>query len=101
MNAADITDKLDLQSLRHRNWYILATSGGDSLYEGLDWLSNQLRSQKRTDPSSLTSALSFPLRWHMSNSVVLSARSCLYGLVTLCIAPCCTGADAACNQVFI
>ncbi|EHB17056.1 ADP-ribosylation factor 1 [Heterocephalus glaber] len=48
MNAAEITDKLGLQSLRHRNWYIQATcaTSGDGLYEGLDWLSNQLRNQK-------------------------------------------------------
>ncbi|MBN3316028.1 ARF1 factor, partial [Atractosteus spatula] len=48
MNAAEITDKLGLHSLRHRNWYIQATcaTSGDGLYEGLDWLSNQLRTQK-------------------------------------------------------
>ncbi|KAL6067021.1 hypothetical protein STEG23_031256 [Scotinomys teguina] len=49
MNAAEITDELGLHSLRHRNWwYIQATcaTSGDGLYEGLDWLSNQLRNQK-------------------------------------------------------
>uniref|UniRef100_A0A2K5SGL1 ADP ribosylation factor 1 n=1 Tax=Cebus imitator TaxID=2715852 RepID=A0A2K5SGL1_CEBIM len=48
MNAAEITDKLGLHSLRHRNWYIQATCAisGDGLYEGLDWRSNQLRNQK-------------------------------------------------------
>ncbi|XP_035577736.1 ADP-ribosylation factor 1-like [Zalophus californianus] len=48
MNAAEITDKLGPQSLRHRNWYIQAicATSGDGLYEGLDWLSNQLRNQK-------------------------------------------------------
>uniref|UniRef100_A0A2K6UES5 ADP ribosylation factor 1 n=1 Tax=Saimiri boliviensis boliviensis TaxID=39432 RepID=A0A2K6UES5_SAIBB len=48
MNAAGITDKLGLHSLRHRNWYIQATCAisGDGLYEGLDWLSYQLRRQK-------------------------------------------------------
>ncbi|XP_054361471.1 ADP-ribosylation factor 1-like isoform X2 [Mirounga angustirostris] len=45
INAAEITDKLGLRSLRHRNWYIRATSQ-DWLCEGLDWLSNQLRDQK-------------------------------------------------------
>ena len=45
MNAAEITDKLGLHSLRGRNWYIQATcaTSGDGLYEGLDWLSNQLK----------------------------------------------------------
>ncbi|KAK4297853.1 hypothetical protein Pmani_029762 [Petrolisthes manimaculis] len=44
MNTAEITDKLGLASLRNRNWYIQATcaTSGDGLYEGLDWLSNQL-----------------------------------------------------------
>nr|XP_035150364.1 ADP-ribosylation factor 1-like [Callithrix jacchus] len=48
MNAAEITDKLGLHSLCHRNWHIQATcaTSGDGLYEGLDWLSNQLRNQK-------------------------------------------------------
>lgn len=48
MNAAEITDKLGLHSLRNRNWYIQATcaTSGDGLYEGLDWLSQQLKSQK-------------------------------------------------------
>ncbi|KAF4659305.1 Arf GTPase arf1 [Perkinsus chesapeaki] len=40
MSAAEITDKLGLHQLRHRNWYIQATCAttGDGLYEGLDWL---------------------------------------------------------------
>uniref|UniRef100_A0A452TDQ4 ADP-ribosylation factor 3-like n=1 Tax=Ursus maritimus TaxID=29073 RepID=A0A452TDQ4_URSMA len=53
MNAAEITDKLGLHSLRHRNWYIQATcaTSGDGLYEGLDWLANQLKNKKR-EPGS-------------------------------------------------
>uniref|UniRef100_A0A8C6QBZ9 ADP-ribosylation factor 1 n=1 Tax=Nannospalax galili TaxID=1026970 RepID=A0A8C6QBZ9_NANGA len=48
MKVAKITDKLGLNCLRHRNWYIQATcaTSGDGLYEGLDWLSNQLQNQK-------------------------------------------------------
>ncbi|XP_071803037.1 ADP-ribosylation factor 1-like [Asterias amurensis] len=48
MNAAEITDKLNLHNLRNRNWYIQATcaTSGDGLYEGLDWLSAQLKAQK-------------------------------------------------------
>ncbi|XP_033640007.1 ADP-ribosylation factor 1 [Asterias rubens] len=47
MNAAEITDKLSLHNLRNRNWYIQATcaTSGDGLYEGLDWLSAQLKNQ--------------------------------------------------------
>lgn len=41
MNAAEITDKLGLHSLRQRTWYIQATcaTSGDGLYEGLEWVS--------------------------------------------------------------
>ena len=40
MNAAEITDKLGLHSLRQRSWYIQATcaTSGDGLYEGLPLL---------------------------------------------------------------
>jgi len=45
MNAAEITDKLSLHSLRNRQWFIQATcaTSGDGLYEGLDWLSGTLK----------------------------------------------------------
>jgi hypothetical protein len=45
MNAAEVTDKLGLHSLRNRNWFIQATCAttGDGLYEGLDWMSGQLK----------------------------------------------------------
>eukprot|EP00121_Abeoforma_whisleri_P006382 Awhi_evm1s5804 len=48
MNAAEITDKLGLHSLRNRTWYIQATcaTSGDGLYEGLDWLAQKLKNQK-------------------------------------------------------
>ncbi|XP_017303873.2 ADP-ribosylation factor 2-like, partial [Diaphorina citri] len=44
MTAAELTDKLGLHSLRNRQWYIQSTCAtqGQGLYEGLDWLSNQL-----------------------------------------------------------
>ena len=49
MNAAEITDKLGLQSLRNRNWYMQAAcaTNGHGLYEGLDWLSNQLKKSRK------------------------------------------------------
>merc|ERR1712098_484454 len=49
MNPAEITDKLGLHNMRNRNWYIQATcaTNGDGLYEGLDWLSNQLKNSGR------------------------------------------------------
>merc|ERR1712141_297711 len=44
MTASELTDQLGLQSLRNRKWYIQATCAtqGNGLYEGLDWLSNEL-----------------------------------------------------------
>uniref|UniRef100_A0A2K5QKJ5 ADP ribosylation factor 4 n=1 Tax=Cebus imitator TaxID=2715852 RepID=A0A2K5QKJ5_CEBIM len=43
MAISEMTDKLDLQSLRNRTWYVQATCAtqGAGLYEGLDWLSNE------------------------------------------------------------
>uniref|UniRef100_A0A8C2AH19 ADP-ribosylation factor 4-like n=1 Tax=Cyprinus carpio TaxID=7962 RepID=A0A8C2AH19_CYPCA len=44
MAVSELTDKLGLQSLRSRTWYVQATCAtqGTGLYEGLDWLSNEL-----------------------------------------------------------
>ncbi|KAI1724943.1 ADP-ribosylation factor family domain-containing protein [Ditylenchus destructor] len=48
MSAAEVTEKLGLNTLRNRQWYIQATCAttADGLYEGLDWLANQIK--KRT-----------------------------------------------------
>ncbi|ODQ65748.1 ARF/SAR superfamily [Nadsonia fulvescens var. elongata DSM 6958] len=47
MNAAEITEKLGLHSLRQRAWYIQATcaTSGDGIYEGLEWLSTNLKNR--------------------------------------------------------
>ncbi|KAJ2786720.1 Arf GTPase arf1 [Coemansia interrupta] len=45
MSASDITEKLGLKTLAHkRDWYIQSTcaTSGDGLYEGLEWLKNNL-----------------------------------------------------------
>ncbi|XP_047321309.1 ADP-ribosylation factor-like [Impatiens glandulifera] len=44
MSIAEITDKLGLNSLRHRRWFIQGTcaTAGQGLYEGLDWLSSNI-----------------------------------------------------------
>jgi len=44
MSAAEMTDKLSLHNLRQRNWFIqpCCAISGQGLFEGLDWLSNQL-----------------------------------------------------------
>merc|ERR1719281_2296555 len=42
--VAEVTERLQLNTIRNRAWYIQATCAttGDGLYEGLDWLSNTL-----------------------------------------------------------
>lgn len=44
MSSAELTEKLRLSELKNRRWYIQATCAtqGTGLYEGLDWLSNEL-----------------------------------------------------------
>ena len=41
MTAAQVTEKLGLHELRHRQWFIQSACAttGDGLYEGLEWLS--------------------------------------------------------------
>jgi len=48
MSVNEVTEKLGLNQLRNRKWYIQATCAttGDGLYEGLDWLSNTLKNKK-------------------------------------------------------
>merc|ERR1712113_179176 len=48
MTAAEVSEKLGLHDLRHRQWYIQssAATSGDGLYEGLDWLSRTLTGKK-------------------------------------------------------
>ncbi|XP_071731132.1 ADP-ribosylation factor-like isoform X2 [Rutidosis leptorrhynchoides] len=47
MNAAELTDKLGLHTLRQRPWYIQSTcaTSGEGLYEGLEWLSKNIVSK--------------------------------------------------------
>jgi len=49
MAAAEVTEKLGLHNLRHRQWFIQSACAttGDGLYEGLDWLSRTLSSAKK------------------------------------------------------
>ncbi|XP_003217761.1 ADP-ribosylation factor 4 isoform X1 [Anolis carolinensis] len=44
MAINEMTDKLGLRTVRNRSWYVQATCAtqGTGLYEGLDWLSNEL-----------------------------------------------------------
>ncbi|CAL8263086.1 unnamed protein product [Merluccius merluccius] len=47
MSVSELTDKLGLQNLRNRTWYVQAACAtqGTGLYEGLDWLSVELSKQ--------------------------------------------------------
>ena len=44
MPPNEVANRLGLNNLNNRTWYIQATcaTNGDGLYEGLDWLSNTL-----------------------------------------------------------
>eukprot|EP00730_Choanoeca_flexa_P007918 TRINITY_DN12414_c0_g1_i1.p1 TRINITY_DN12414_c0_g1~~TRINITY_DN12414_c0_g1_i1.p1 ORF type:complete len:183 (+),score=48.40 TRINITY_DN12414_c0_g1_i1:338-886(+) len=44
-----VVDKLGLRDIRDREWYIQSTCAlrGEGLYEGLDWLSRTLKTNKR------------------------------------------------------
>jgi len=49
LSVSDVTNKLGLNQIRNRQWYIQATCAttGDGLYEGLDWLSSTLNNKKK------------------------------------------------------
>lgn len=44
LSVSELTEKLGLQALRNKTWYIESTCAtqGTGLYEGLDWLSKEL-----------------------------------------------------------
>jgi len=44
LSVAEVTERLKLNTIRNRSWYIQATCAttGNGLYEGLDWLSSTL-----------------------------------------------------------
>uniref|UniRef100_A0ABM0GL64 ADP-ribosylation factor 5-like n=1 Tax=Saccoglossus kowalevskii TaxID=10224 RepID=A0ABM0GL64_SACKO len=44
MPVSEVTEKLGLNELRNKKWYIQSACAtqGQGLYEGLDWLSNEL-----------------------------------------------------------
>jgi len=49
MKVQEITERLGLNKLRNRKWYIQGCSAttGDGLYEGLDWLVGTLTGKKK------------------------------------------------------
>merc|ERR1712146_347977 len=44
MSAQEVTNKLGLESISNRQWFVQSTCAttGDGLYEGLDWLSRRV-----------------------------------------------------------
>ena len=44
-----VAEGLNLHAIKNRDWAIFKTSAikGEGLFEGLDWLSNQLKTRKR------------------------------------------------------
>lgn len=56
VGASELVSALELDKVagRHRHWYVQAAcaTAGDGLYEGLDWLSKQLKTagHKTTQP---------------------------------------------------
>ncbi|TNJ29478.1 ADP-ribosylation factor 1 [Giardia muris] len=49
MSSAELTEKLGLQDLKKRDWFIQPTCArsGEGLYQGLDWLSDYLFDKKK------------------------------------------------------
>merc|ERR1711979_172363 len=48
LTAAEVAEKLGLHSMRNRQWFIQSACAitGDGLYEGLDWLSRMVSSNR-------------------------------------------------------
>merc|ERR1712070_522306 len=48
MAVAEVSEKLGLQDMRNRQWFIQSTCAttGDGLYEGLDWISRTVTAKK-------------------------------------------------------
>ena len=44
LNPGQLADKLELNSMRGKKWYVQSSiaTRGDGLYEGLDWLANNI-----------------------------------------------------------
>lgn len=49
MTTMEVSEKLGLPRLRNREWHVqsLIATSGEGLYEGMDWLSEKLKSRKK------------------------------------------------------
>lgn len=47
MSPAEVTDKLQLHKMKDRIWYVVPSCAttGEGLFEGLAWLSNNVKTQ--------------------------------------------------------
>lgn len=50
-SVAEVASALQLNKLSRRKWHLQATSAvkGDGLYEGLEWLNNELKARRRSE----------------------------------------------------
>lgn len=78
MNAAEITDKLGLHSLRQRQWFIQATcaTSGDGLYEGLEWVSGVVPRHRESSALSLTALGTFTVEHQPQAQSLNNSSSC-------------------------
>uniref|UniRef100_A0A7M6DJ53 Uncharacterized protein n=1 Tax=Clytia hemisphaerica TaxID=252671 RepID=A0A7M6DJ53_9CNID len=49
MSTLEITEKLELNEIKDRSWHIQGTSAstGEGLYEGLDWIYDEIQNKKQ------------------------------------------------------
>ena len=98
MSTAELSDQLGLHSLKGRNWFIQATCAlkGKGLYEGLEWLSQQIREQqirftwrRLTRVSSLKGTRSNPnaigKKWQKVQGYAKTQWTCVGSLWKMCL----------------
>jgi hypothetical protein len=51
MTAAEIIEKLDLRTLKDRSWFLQPSCAltGDGLWDGLKWLSNEIKERNKAN----------------------------------------------------
>lgn len=67
MTASEVTEQLQLRSLKSRFWFIQSTcaTNGDGLYDGLNWLSNILSKSTYVYQWNTSREQSFTLKMKM------------------------------------
>jgi len=64
MSPAEVTEKLGLHRMRDRSWYVhpSCATTGEGLFEGLQWLSQNVKKTSAVDPCVMSLYLSYPMR---------------------------------------